>query len=55
MDPLEFHLAEILGMSLSDIRNLPNSEIEEWRAWFEVKAQKQELENMKARTRGDRR
>lgn len=36
-------------MPLYQVRELPNSEIEEWRAYIAVQQQKQELEDLKAR------
>lgn len=47
LDAIDFMLAQDLGMSLGDVRALPNSEVEEWRGWYQVRAQQAELEAKK--------
>lgn len=54
LDPIEFVLAEMLGMSLGEVRALPNREIEEWRGFLMFRAQTQELEARKAEARRGR-
>lgn len=34
VDPIDFVLAETLGMSLGQVRALPNTEVVEWRAFL---------------------
>jgi hypothetical protein len=43
IDPIDFILAENLGMSLGQVRALPNSEIVEWRAFLRYRAEMQKL------------
>lgn len=50
-DPFDFILAEALGMSLGQVRALPNSEIVEWSAFYKWRHAMQELE---AKKRGRR-
>lgn len=52
LDALEFMVARDCGMSLSAVRALPNVELEEWRGWYQVQAQRRELETLKANARG---
>jgi hypothetical protein len=46
VDIFPFLLAEKLGMTLGEVRAMPNAEYEEWRAYHEVT---QALGNMKER------
>lgn len=38
-------------MSLTEARQLPNHEVEEWRAYYAVRRQRQELEDLRSRDR----
>lgn len=49
IDTFDFLLAEKLGMSLGQVRELPNSEVTEWRSFWEFRAAMEELHS-----RGDR-
>ena len=37
VDPIDFLIAQDIGMPLTLVRELPMSEIIEWRAWYAVK------------------
>lgn len=52
VDALDFVLAEKLGMTLAAVRSLPNSEIVEWRQFYEYRAAMADLD---AKTRRSRR
>lgn len=45
----EFFLAERLRMSLTQVRSMPMIEFVQWGIYFGKKAQRQELESLKAR------
>lgn len=49
VDAFDFVLAEALGMSLTEVRALPNTEHEEWRAFYEWRRAMQEFEMKKRR------
>lgn len=51
VDALDFILARDLGLTLSEVRQMPNQEIEEWRAWYAVKRQREQLEELRSRAR----
>lgn len=48
LDTIDFVLAEKLGKSLNEIRSLPASEVEEWRAFYAYRSAMQELQDKKA-------
>jgi hypothetical protein len=41
---LEFVVAERLGLSLGQVHDLPNAELEDWRAFYEYRAAMRDLE-----------
>lgn len=43
LDPLDFVLAENLGLSLGQVRDLPNAEHVEWRAFFKYRHEMEKL------------
>ena len=43
-DPLDFVLAENLGMSLGQVRSLPNSEYVEWAAFYKYRHEMERLQ-----------
>lgn len=49
VDTIDYVLAENLGKSLAEIRALESYEIEEWRAFLEVRAVKDELAGRRRR------
>lgn len=48
VDDIDFHLAEGLGLSLGQVRALPESEIVEWRAFYKYRAA---MDDLAARSR----
>lgn len=49
VDTMDFVLAEMLGKQLHEIRELTSYEVEEWRAFLQVRSVKQELEGRRKR------
>lgn len=49
VDGLDFVLAEQLGMTLAEVRALPNTEIVEWRAWHVYRTAMRDLQIRAAR------
>lgn len=54
IDAFDFVLGEKLSMSLEQVRALPWGEIEAWKAYFQVKSQQLQLEQLKAQARMNR-
>lgn len=52
MDPFEFILAEALGLTLSQVRALPNAEFMEWRAFWVWRQAMEDFEARRAQERG---
>jgi hypothetical protein len=52
IDVLDFLLAQDLGMSLTQVRALPNTEHVEWRAFYEYRAAMQDFLQKEANRRG---
>lgn len=49
VDAVDFILAEKLGKHLHEIRELPNSEVEEWIAFYEYRNAQEDLAAQKAK------
>jgi len=45
LDPFDFVLAEALGLSLSEVRALPNAEHVEWRAFYKYREAMREFKS----------
>ena len=43
VDAFDFQLAQDLGMSLGEVRRLPNREHMEWRSFYKVRAAMEDL------------
>lgn len=52
LDPFDFVLAESLKMTLDQMRQMPNNEYLQWRAFFVWRAAQLELESKKGSTDG---
>lgn len=48
VDSFDFVLAEALGKHLHEIRELPNMEVEEWKAFMNFRREMEEFEAKKA-------
>lgn len=48
-DPFEFFLADRLGLTLHEVRGMPNHEVEEWRAFHHYR---RAMEDFEARRHG---